>query len=102
MRRTKLNVVPQASAEIALGQIINGDQVMSLSGHKAALTPRPETYAPDNYVAAPGNEAVTSARRGPARFLSSWRAFRLLPKIRAGGQTDDACDRRGACRNPGV
>ena len=30
MRRTRLNVVPPASKEVALGQVIDGDKVMSL------------------------------------------------------------------------
>lgn len=69
MRRTRLNVVPPASnevalgKEVALGQIINGDQVMSLAGRKTALSPKVEGYAPDNYVAAPGNESRTQRVR---------------------------------------
>ncbi len=38
MRRTRLNVVPPVSKEIALGQVIDGDKVMSLPtqmAHKA-------------------------------------------------------------------
>jgi len=39
MRRTRLNVVPPVSKEIALGQVIDGDKVMSLPtavAHKAS------------------------------------------------------------------
>lgn len=40
MRRTRLNVVPPASKEVALGQVIDGDKVMSLPTqvtHKADI-----------------------------------------------------------------
>jgi hypothetical protein len=63
MRRTKLNVVPPTSKAVALGQIINGDQVMSLSEHKTGLAAKVETYAPDNYVASPGTESRTQRVR---------------------------------------
>ncbi len=33
MRRTRLNVVPPVSKEVALGQVIDGDKVMSLPAH---------------------------------------------------------------------
>ena len=35
MRRTRLNVVPPVSKEVALGQVIDGDKVMSLPAHVA-------------------------------------------------------------------
>ena len=35
MRRTRLNVVPPVSKEVALGQVIDGDKVMSLPTHVA-------------------------------------------------------------------
>lgn len=40
MRRTRLNVVPPVSKEMALGQVIDGDKVMTLPtqvAHKATL-----------------------------------------------------------------
>ncbi len=68
MRRTKLNIVPPVSKErgakeVALGQIINGDQVMSLSERKTALAAKVETYAPEDYVASQGHESLANESR---------------------------------------
>lgn len=43
MRRTRLNVVPPVSKEVALGQVIDGDKVMSLPAHVAHKTTYEDT-----------------------------------------------------------
>ena len=63
MRRTRLNVVPPVSKEMALGQVIDGDKVMTLPTQVAHKTAVVEDSAVGNSVPARTETRTQRVRR---------------------------------------